>query len=193
MGTGAAFSRWVGKLWELCQSLLAMPSSDPSAAMYFYFNILKPQGPAPKLCTQNSFPSILQMFVPNHGSQAGQNTAGRNKLNRKGEPIQTGCLMYTFLSVNIPQQSQWLRERMRIWTSYGQVAPGHLLDTSSPNIWLIVPNPDGIQSYRMCMVLTKKRVVMLQHTSSKAKGNLLCIVAPVSILMEQEQLRLAWQ
>lgn len=94
----------VGKLWELCQSHLALPSSAPSAAMYFYFNILTPQGPA-QSCA-HKIPSILrlQMFVPNRGSQAGQNTAGRNVLNRKGDPIQTGCLMCVFLSVNIPQQ-----------------------------------------------------------------------------------------
>lgn len=83
-----------------------MPSSEPSAAVYFHFNKLKPQGPAPKLCTQNAFPSVLQLqvFVPNHGSQAGQNTAGRIMLNRKGDAIRSGCLMCMFLSVNIPQQ-----------------------------------------------------------------------------------------
>lgn len=170
MGTGAAFSRWVGKLWELCQSLLAVPFWDPSAAMYFYFNILKPQGPAPKLCTQNAFPSILQllrMFVPNHGSRAGQNTAGRNMLNRKGDPIQTGCLMCMLLSANIPQQSQWLRERMSLeyellTTGCPRASPGHKLSKQPANC----SQPRWHSELWMCMVLTNKRVVMLQNTSS---------------------------
>lgn len=40
----------------------AMPSSHPSVAMHFYFNILKPLGPAPKLCVQNAFPSMYSNY-----------------------------------------------------------------------------------------------------------------------------------
>lgn len=78
----------------------AMPSSDPSVAMHCYFNTLKPLGPAPKLCVQNAFPSMYSNSVPRHGSQASQDTAGRDTLNRKRDLIQTRCLMCVFLSVN---------------------------------------------------------------------------------------------
>lgn len=40
----------------------AMPSSDPSGAMHFYFSIPKPLGPAPKLCVQNVFPSMYSNY-----------------------------------------------------------------------------------------------------------------------------------
>lgn len=65
----------------------AMPSSDRSIAMHFYFHILKPLGPAPKFCVQNAFSlhvCKLERSGPNHGSQAGQDTAGKDMFSGKG-------------------------------------------------------------------------------------------------------------
>lgn len=177
-------------------------SSAPYIAMLFYFRILKPQGPAPKLCAQNAFPSILQlqMPVPNRGSQASQDTAGRNLLNRTRDLTQTSCLIRLLLSVSIPTTgSQQLREHTSLTNELlkdrlSWEDPGHLLDTNSQNVWLIVPNYKvGIQSYQVGMVLKNEHVVLLQHAASKAKCNLLLILASVSLLMKQEQLIRAWQ
>ncbi|POI26353.1 hypothetical protein CIB84_009897 [Bambusicola thoracicus] len=74
---------------------------------YFHSHGLSVPGfdlPILEFRTSFHFVLQLQMSVPNHGSQAGQNTAGRIMLNRKGDPIRSGCLMCMFLSVNIPQQ-----------------------------------------------------------------------------------------
>lgn len=78
----------------------AMPSPDPSIATHFYFHILKPLGPAPKFCVQMPFPpTVSERPGPNHGSQAGQDTAGRDTFSGKGDLIQTHCLMGMLLSV----------------------------------------------------------------------------------------------
>lgn len=108
-------------------------SSAPYIAMLFYFHILKPQGPAPKLCAQNAFPSVLQlqMPVPNRGSQASQDTAGRNLLNRMRDLTQTGCLICLLLSVSIPTTgSQQLREHPKQMSFLRTGSPGKTLGIS---------------------------------------------------------------
>lgn len=85
----------------------AMPSSDRSIAIHFYFNILKPLGPAPKLCVQNAFPSMYsnsRRLCQTMALRLARTQQVRDLLNRKRDLIQTRCLICMLLSVNIPRQ-----------------------------------------------------------------------------------------
>lgn len=93
-------SRWTRKLWELCWSLL---QCLPHTLLWQYiFHIFKPLGPAPKFCVQKCLSlhvCQLERSGLNHGSQADQDTAGRDVFSGKGDLIQTHCLMCMLLSV----------------------------------------------------------------------------------------------
>lgn len=187
MGTGAAFSRW-GSCGSCARAILHCLLQPLLLQCIFILIYLRhrdqPKVMHTKFLPYSDYRCLCQTVALRLARTQQVETCwiGRGIPSRPAAWCACSCQLTSHSREPTAMGMHVLRKR----ASYGLAFPRHKLS----NIWLLVPDPDGIQSYRMSMVLTKKCVVKLQHTSSKAKGNLLCIIASVSIWTEQKQLAL---